>query len=305
MSVEGIDFSRGGIPSVATLKANGKSFVVRYAVDDASPSGRGITAAEYAAYRAGGIDVALYWEGQAQWMLGGYAAGVSAAQNAQANIVAAGLPASIPVMFAHDIDPDPSQWAAIDACLNGAASIIGWPRIGVYGGWLLIDYMASGGTVKHLAQTVAWEYGRGVHPAATLYQYSTSGNFFDGVDSDLVRALLPNFGQASLYAKGTPVPTTPAPAPAPKPSVVYPTGLDAAICARAFGAVTASNGVKVNYSEGDELSALWLASGSYGRIVDIGVYNDAPNIVRLTWQFSDGQLYHRPNANEPITLVKP
>lgn len=318
MSLELVDFSSTASADwaglAAAIKGAGKVGVLRYCVGDKAPSGRGITAAEYAAYKAAGLEVALFYEGSASWMLGGYNAGVSAAQNAQANIVSAGMPPTQPVIFAHDTDPDPSQWAAIDACLNGAASVIGWPRVGAYGGWLLIDYLAGGGTVKLLCQTSAWEYGRGVHPAATLYQYQYN-QYFAGTNCDLVRVMKEPYGQASLYVKGNPVPTTPAPAPAPKPtpkptpapapSVVYPEGLDKGIAARCFGSVKASNGVTVSYSEGDELSALWLASGSYGRLIDVGVFNDSPTITRLTWLFSDGRLYHRPNANEPITLVKP
>jgi hypothetical protein len=137
MTLELVDFSATASsdwPALAqALKANGKVGVGRYCVSDLSPNGRGIGSAEYAAYSAAGLEVFLFWEGQAQWMLGGYAAGVSAAQNAQANILAAGMPSTQPVIFAHDIDPDPSQWAAIDACFNGIASVVGWERAGGYG----------------------------------------------------------------------------------------------------------------------------------------------------------------------------
>lgn len=209
---EGVDYSRtpsANWTGLATaLRANGKTVVGRYAVTDKSPNGRGISAAEFQAMRDAGIETFLYWEQSEGWMLGGFDAGVRAAQNAQANIVAAGMPGSMPVYFAHDIDPQRQHFPAVDACLRGAASVIGWERVGVYGGWLLIDYLAGGGTVKWLCQTVAWEYGHGVHPAATIYQYDTQGNFIAGVDCDLIRTLQPIYGQASAFLSGPPIEPT-------------------------------------------------------------------------------------------------
>lgn len=304
--IELVDYSRTANADWATLagvlKANGILGVGRYAVSDLSPGGRGISAAEYAAMRRAGLDVFLYYERDEGWMLGGYAAGVAAANDFEQNRIAAGMP-PVPGHFAHDIDPQPQHFAAIDACLNGVASVMGWPRTGAYGGWLLIDYLAQGGAVKHLAQTSAWEYGRGVHPAATLYQYAYN-RYYAGTNCDLVRALAADYGQASRYEKGNPVPTTPAPAPKP-PAVQYPEGLDKGVCQRLFGSFKASNGVTVNYSEGDELAALWLASGRYGKIVDVAIYQDSPTATRIYWVFSSGDTYFRPNANEPIRLIKP
>lgn len=300
--IPGVDYSSTANGDWATLaaaiKSKEKIFAIRYAVKDKSPSGRGITAPEYHALTAAGLEVPIFWEGSASWMLGGYNAGVSAAHDFQTNIVSAEMPSVMPGIFAHDLDPTPDHFPAIDACLNGLASVIGWPRVGAYGGWELINYLAQGGTVKLLCQTSAWEYGRGRHPAATLYQYEYN-DIIAGTNCDNVLALQPNYGQASLYVKGNPVPTT----HPPKPTTTYPAGMDAGIAKRFFGSFKASNGVTVSYTEGEELSKLWLASGSYGRIVDVGVYQDSPTITRLTYQFSDGQAYHRPNANEPITRI--
>lgn len=304
--LEGVDFSATANADWAgladALVAGGKHFVWGYAVDDVEPAGRGFTAAGYQTFRSKGLDMGFYYERDSGWMLRGYNEGVSAAQDAQANIVKVGAPPIVPVHFAHDIDPDPAHWAAIDACLNGAASVIGWERVGVYGGWLLIDYMAHGGTVKHLAQTSAWAYGRGLHPAATLYQYAYNA-MFAGTNCDLVQALSPNYGQASLYEKGAPVPM-PAPVPAPAPKVTYPEGMDAGVAKQMFGSFRASNGVLVQYSETDELAQLWLASGVYGRLVDVMVCVDSPTITRLYWHFSDGRIAWRPNDHEPIRWMK-
>ena len=289
--IEGADFSsavNSNWDALATsLLASGKKFVWRYAVNDKSPSGRGITAAEYKAYVSAGLEVGLYWESTEGWMTGGKAAGISAAQNAQANLVAAGMPPTIPVYFAADFDATPAQQAQIDDCLKGAASVLGANRVGIYGGFYVVQRCSQNKSAAWFCQTSAWSGGQwfsGNH----LEQYGYN-HIIGGVNCDDVRAKQANYGQASKFTGGS--------------GVTYPEGLDAGIAKRFFGSVKASNGVVVSYTEGEELSNLWLQSGSYGRIVDVGVYDDAPGIQRLTWQFSDGQAYHRPNANEQIQRI--
>lgn len=213
--IEGVDWSRGAFPGVANLKAHGKLFAGRYCVSDKSPSGRGITAAEYQTLTDGGIETFLFWEGSESWMLGGFNAGVAAAQNAQANINAAGMPASIPVFYAHDIEPQAQHYAAVDQCLKGAASIMGDERIGVYGGRHLIDHCRDAGTAKWFCETEAWSYvnhqiviADGVH----ILQYGTTAQTgsieIGGTNVDLCRALKPIYGQASAFLSGPPIEPT-------------------------------------------------------------------------------------------------
>ena len=297
----GVDYSRTVNGDWATLagalKANGKRFAWRYAVNDLAPSGRGISAAEYAALRAAGIDVGVYWESTEGWMLGGFAAGQAAAKNAQQNIVAAGMPPTIPVYFAADFDATPAQQAPIDDCLKGAASVLGANRVGIYGGFWIVSRCAQNKTAAWFAQTSAWSGGQwfsGNH--LEQYGYNT---YFAGTNCDLVRAKQDNYGQASTFQGGSPVPT-----PKPAPTVNYPDGLDKGVCQRLFGSFKASNGVTVQFSEGEELSMLWLDDGSYGRLVDVAIYQDSPSVTRIYWAFSDGRVYFRPNASEPIRLMK-
>lgn len=196
--IEGVDYSRTAnsdwVALAATLKANGKKFVGRYAVNDQSPTGRGITASEYAAMVAAGIDVYLYWESSEGWMLDGYAAGAQAAVNAQQNINRAGMPHDTPVYFACDFDAAPSQQWAIDKCLEGAASVLGFDRVGIYGGYHVIHRCHENGTAKWFSQTSAWSGGM-LHPAAHIYQYEYN-QYFAGTNCDLNRAYAENFGQA-------------------------------------------------------------------------------------------------------------
>lgn len=213
--IEGVDYSRTPhalSPSVAALKAAGKHFVGRYAVYDKSPNGRGITAAEYQRMVMGGIDVFLYWQTTTNWMLDGFAAGVAGAQNAQANIIGAGMPPGMPVYFACDFDATPAQQAAIEDCLAGAASVLGFDRVGLYAGYWPLQRAMQNKACRWFCQTSAWSGGmilEGIH----LYQYDYN-QYVDGTNCDWVRAYQENYGQASRFVDPV-IPEEVAPQPSP------------------------------------------------------------------------------------------
>lgn len=210
--IEGVDFSAtanndwGAL--AAALKANGKRFAGRYAVNDKSPNGRGITAEEYQALTSAGVDVFLYWQTTTNWMLDGYAAGAQGAVNAQNNITAEGMPATMPVYFACDFDAIPAQQAVIDDCLRGAASVLGIERVGLYAGYWPLTRAMANKSATWFCQTTAWSGGQiasGVH----LYQYDYN-QYIAGTNCDWVRAYKDNYGQASKFiAPPGPVYATP------------------------------------------------------------------------------------------------
>lgn len=211
---EGVDYS--STPNAnwnalaAELAANGKTFVGRYAVYDKSPEGRGITASEYRAMTAHGIGTFLYYEEDAGWMTGGWSAGVRGAQNAMDVIRREGLPEGMPVYYSDDIPPEIDDFGAMIECLRGAASVVGIERVGLYGGWDAIDHAQAAGAARYYCQTLAWQYGRGLHPGIHLHQYGFN-QFFAGTNCDLVSALQPHYGQASDFL------AKPEPPPPPKP----------------------------------------------------------------------------------------
>ena len=202
--------SRGSLRA-RSLKASGKFFVGRYAVNDKSPGGRGIGGAEYAAMRDAGIDTFLYWESSEGWMTGGYNAGVSAAQNAQMNIVNAGIPTATPVYFACDFDAEPSDQAAIDQCLAGAASVLGFNRVGLYAGYHVLLRSKQNKACQWFCQTSAWSGGM-VMEGTHLYQYDYN-KYIYGTNCDWVRAYADNYGQAIPPAPPKPAYPTPRPVP--------------------------------------------------------------------------------------------
>lgn len=196
--IPGVDYSArpwAGAPSVAALKAEGIKFVVRYLADD----WRGIDAAEFRRMRDSDIDVAAVYEGWGdRRQFSGAAQGVVDATYAQNKLLRTGMPADQPIYFATDWDAQPYDMPFIAAYLRGCAEVIGLARVGVYGGYSVLAAMQAAGVATYYWQTSAWEYGRGLHPSAHLYQH-TYNYWIDSVNCDLTDAHIQHFGQASLY----------------------------------------------------------------------------------------------------------
>src|SRR5262245_38605738 len=139
MAIEGIDYSYDH-PTPAEIKAAGKAFTVRYF--GTQGSGKNATKAECDALRAAGIDLVCNFEGRvAGWMAGGRQAGIDAAKAANADAIACGMPGDRPIYFSADYNATYDQYKAeIRPCLQGAASVIGVARVGVYGGLEQVDW---------------------------------------------------------------------------------------------------------------------------------------------------------------------
>ena len=76
--LEGVDYSFSR-PSLAGLRAAGKSFVGRYLPVG---SGKDLTKAETGDIKTAGLNLFLYYESSVDFMLGGFVAGVAAAKAA-------------------------------------------------------------------------------------------------------------------------------------------------------------------------------------------------------------------------------
>lgn len=190
---EGVDYS-GARPTADALRKAGRDFVVRYARKTGSLN-KQITPAEVTYWRANHIDIAIVDEVSAGRMLAGYTAGQTDAAAAAAAIKSVGGPADGGVIhFACDVDTtSDAQRAAVAYYLSGAASVLGWDKVGVYGEWQVIDWVHDHEPVEYLWQTYAWSGGVR-HPAATLYQY-LNGQVLGGVEVDYCRAYASDFGQ--------------------------------------------------------------------------------------------------------------
>src|SRR5260221_3132209 len=208
--MKGIDYADFPHPSPAAIKAAGYGFVMRYTSPAASndANGKNLQKAELTALLAAGLKVGLVFEYQAQQMLGGHAQGVADAQHADAVCAALGVP-GLPVYFAADWDATQAQQAAINAYLDGAASVIGKARTGIYGGFYPVKRALDGGHAAWAWQTVAWSGGQW-DSRAQLRQHL--GASVGGISVDPHEAMAADFGPWP-----PPAPTPPATPPPPAP----------------------------------------------------------------------------------------
>ena len=183
----GLDYSFAR-PGGAAIKAAGYEFVCRYL---ASSAGKAITKAEALDLQANGLALVLVFEDYANQALNGQAQGVADAQEALAQANALGFPADRPIYFAVDFDATKAQQAPIDAYLQGAASVIGAARVGIYGGFYVVKRCLDNGTAVWAWQTVAWSGGQ-VDPRTHIYQNGDSA-FAGGADVDEAKQL--DYGQ--------------------------------------------------------------------------------------------------------------
>jgi hypothetical protein len=194
VTTEGVDYA-GSRPDPVRLYAAGKRFVVRYG----GPGGdwKHLTAAEARALSAAGLMIVANAEGSASGLLGGFDAGASWARQADQHFRSLGMPADRPIYLSVDFDADSGDWAELDAAMDGAASVIGRARVGVYGEYAVIDHFARNGKARWYWQTYAWS-GGSWHPRAHIQQYRNGVTVAGTPDIDLDRAMLADYGQWTL-----------------------------------------------------------------------------------------------------------
>lgn len=198
----GIDYSWGR-PDPAVIYASGFRFACRYFSHDTS--GKNLTGAEAIRLRAHGVSIVSNWEYNKYDPLDGHAKGVSDAQTAIAQAIISGQPQGRPIYFSVDFDASTSQLATVAKYIDGAVSVLGKSRVGVYGGNRTVDYIVGKGHCPWGWQTYAWS-GDTISKHAQLYQYS-NGHTLDGVSVDWDRALTADFGAWDVETAETP-PTT-------------------------------------------------------------------------------------------------
>lgn len=140
----------------AALKAAGCSVVFRYLSQPGWP--KNLTKPEADELLAGGIAIVLNYETTADFMLGGYSAGVSCARSARAQATALGSPPDRRIYYSADFDATAAQIPAILDFDRGAASVDGAPEVGGYGG--LRVALAEDAAGFRTWQTVAWSGGQ-------------------------------------------------------------------------------------------------------------------------------------------------
>jgi len=153
--MRGIDYAWHGGLNVAAMKTAGVQFVCRYLSHD---GGKNLGLNEKNALNSSGIAVVVVWESTANRALQGHAAGVADAAEARKQADSLGMQ-GVPIYFAADWDVTEGQQAAVDAYLDGAASVIGHARTGLYGGYWPVKRAFDHGKIAYGWQTYAWSGG--------------------------------------------------------------------------------------------------------------------------------------------------
>lgn len=179
---------------------------------DDGRTNKGMSREEAAGYTSSGKSIFQIYEEDGRELLGGFAAGVAAATAAEAYRKAAGLPAGA-VYLNVDFDPyakdEPADAEAkILAALDGAASVVGLARVGLYGGYRIIKAAFDAHKITWGWQTYGWSLDANGKiqwdPRAQLRQWS-NGQWGDSVD--FVWAMAADYGQNEITS--TPDPGTP------------------------------------------------------------------------------------------------
>lgn len=197
---EGFDYSFSR-PDPACLAKTG-DFVVRYV--GTPQSGKNLTPNEKARLEAVGLSLVGVYETTQGFMVSTYHNGAMAGIAVQDDYKRFGVRGDRPCYFALDIDPaglSASAWLQVQAFLDGAASILGRQRLGIYGGFAAIDRLVP--TLCPFGwQTYAWSHGK-FSSKAQLYQYANSVTMCGGA-VDKCKSFKPDFGQWD-YTPSVPV----------------------------------------------------------------------------------------------------
>lgn len=188
--IEGVDYSTDR-PDPHGLYEVGKRFAARYV--GPGTSDKHLTIGEAQALAAAGVSIVAVAEGAEAGLLGGFGIGVDWAIMADSHAKACGMPASRPIYFAVDFDCTEAQWPRVADALDGAASVLGVNRVGVYGGIRVIEWAARDRVASWFWQTYAWSGGQW-SDRAHVQQYRNNVSLVGGT-VDLDRSYVNDYGQ--------------------------------------------------------------------------------------------------------------
>ena len=268
----GIDYSFNPHPSVSAMKHAGVQFAGRYI--SANPAndanGKNLTPPECRALLAAGISIIMVVEEGAAMMLGGHAGGVAAARHADAVVKALGME-NMPVYYAADFDATPAQQQPINAFLDGAASVTGRSRVGLYGGYYPVKRALDAGKCKYAWQTIAWSGGQWDTRAHVRQGLSFA---LDGASVDHDTGMFPDYGQWPRPAPPRPQPQRPGTksGPTQKGSAYYwkadgTMSLDAFMKGRSSRSIVSVNLTHDHGSSSDDDGMNAYISGGTGQVM--------------------------------------
>jgi hypothetical protein len=196
---KGVDYAFSH-PSLPSMKANGISFACRYLYPfSQTPGTKNLTQVEADVLNTElEHGVVSNFESWASRALDGFAAGIADANQANAQHLACGGPATRPIYFSIDFDPTPDQYPAIEAYMRGVASVIGLYRTGAYGSYAVIKHLFDTGLITWGWQTYAWSHG--MFDERSQLAQDQNGVAMGGAEVDLDTAHAEDFGQWNYKA---------------------------------------------------------------------------------------------------------
>ena len=202
--IEGVDYSDGR-PSPAGLVNVGKHFAGRYVGAGFGP--KMLLKSEAVELSDAGLMIVSLVEGASDGALGGYGAGVQHATQARQWHANQGFPWPVPCYFAVDFDVTAEQWPTVASYLEGAASVIGLPFVGIYGGIRAMEWAQRDDVASWFFQTYAWSGGLWA-PGVHIEQYQNDVYIVGGT-VDLDRAPTVEYGGWNMTSNPPPAqPTT-------------------------------------------------------------------------------------------------
>jgi glycoside hydrolase-like protein len=216
-------------PDPQVLVDSGYHAVGRYLTDAPPPGGtpgKRLTIAEAHALHAHGLTIFLLFEETSRQWLNGRDQGHSDALKAQLALSTLMVPSTAAVYFAIDEDVEPDHLPVAEAYLLGAESVLGVGRVGVYGGFRVVNAACATQPARRGFQTYAWSSREHIYGdlGTTRHDVVWSGHA-------QIRQVLngAHLGAAEVdvcqvvdedYHGWHPLP--PAPSPAPEPPVIQP-----------------------------------------------------------------------------------
>jgi hypothetical protein len=184
----GVDYAYG-TPNYRELRALGYTFICRYL---GGPESKVITATEAKAAANAGLELVTVFEQDPQRALGDYGAGELDAHVAARQLEQAGAPPHAVAYFAVDFDMQADQFLRVLGYIQGAQHVLGFGRVGVYGGYRTVHELLVGNHVRYGWQTYAWSAGQWTN--AQLRQVQNN-EMVPGVNCDVDKAEAADFGQ--------------------------------------------------------------------------------------------------------------
>lgn len=179
-STFGADYSFAR-PDLDLLYSRGVRFLFRYLFQLTWSQGisKGLSNAEYDAIIDAGIDVPAYlYEEAATDIISGFAVGAEQARRAEAHRLREGLPEK-PIIFNVDRSIHELEFPGVIEGLKGAASVVGFDRVWLYGGYPIVRAAFDAGVIANAFQTYAWSGGNW-DPRAEYHQWA-NGQDWDGL----------------------------------------------------------------------------------------------------------------------------